>query len=127
MQRQSPLDIPPINHKYRTICAPMVRYSKLPFRKLVQSYNVDITYTPMILADVFKHSDISRHVDFHTNSFDDPVIVQFGAHSAIDVADCAQLVAKYCNGIDLNCGCPQSWAIHEKIGSYLMNNPGKFY
>lgn len=32
------------------VSAPMVRYSKLAFRLLVQEYKVDLTYTPMILA-----------------------------------------------------------------------------
>ncbi|KAA1138907.1 hypothetical protein PGTUg99_028818 [Puccinia graminis f. sp. tritici] len=31
------------------ICAPMVRYSKLPFRQLVSEYETHITFTPMIL------------------------------------------------------------------------------
>ncbi len=30
---------------------------------------------------------------------------------------------RYTNGIDLNCGCPQKWAIHEHIGAYLMDCP----
>ena len=25
--------------------------------------------------------------------------------------------------MDLNCGCPQKWAIHEHIGAYLMDYP----
>ena len=25
------------------------------------------------------------------------------------------MVEKYCNGVDLNCGCPQKWAIKVKI------------
>lgn len=33
-----------------SVAAPMVRYSKLAFRLLVQDYNVDLTYTPMMLA-----------------------------------------------------------------------------
>lgn len=27
-----------------------------------------------------------------------------------------------CN-LDINCGCPQKWAIQEKIGSHLMSDP----
>eukprot|EP00842_Homolaphlyctis_polyrhiza_P004639 jgi/Hompol1/5176/HPOL_001228-RA len=108
---------------YMRICAPMVRYSKLPFRELVRSYGVDLAYTPMILSDVFKHSQISRDTEFTTNKHDNPVITQFAASNATDLADAAELVAPFTNGVDLNCGCPQKWAISECIGSYLMDKP----
>ncbi|KAJ3028656.1 tRNA-dihydrouridine(20a/20b) synthase [NAD(P)+]-like protein [Rhizophlyctis rosea] len=124
--RKSPLQI--LQEKkdagdYLKICAPMVRYSKLPFRELVRGYNVDVAYTPMILADVYKHSKISRDTEYRTNSRDQPVVVQFAAHTAEDLADAAELAAPYANGIDLNCGCPQKWAIHEGIGAFLMEKP----
>lgn len=46
----------------------MVRYSKLPFRLLLtRHYNVDIAYTPMILAHEFIRSSIARDSDFTTN------------------------------------------------------------
>ncbi|EFP86572.2 uncharacterized protein PGTG_12954 [Puccinia graminis f. sp. tritici CRL 75-36-700-3] len=45
------------------ICAPMVRYSKLPFRQLVSEYETHITFTPMILHRVAKRKGISRYVD----------------------------------------------------------------
>ena len=87
----------------------MVRYSKLPFREVVREYNVDVAFTPMILSDVFKYSTFSRDVEYQTNPKDDPVIVQFAASNATDLADAAELVARDCNGVDLNCGCPQKW------------------
>ncbi|KAJ3077464.1 tRNA-dihydrouridine(20a/20b) synthase [NAD(P)+]-like protein [Quaeritorhiza haematococci] len=120
--RRSPLDL--LRRKrWIGICAPMVRYSKLPFRELVRHYGVDIAYSPMILSDVFKHSQISRDVEYMTapgTRRDDPVVVQFAASNALDLADAAELVAPYCNAVDLNCGCPQKWAIGEGIGARLM-------
>ena len=38
------------------ICAPMVRYSKLAFRRLVRKYGADLCFTPMIVADAFVKS-----------------------------------------------------------------------
>ncbi|OZJ05204.1 hypothetical protein BZG36_02460 [Bifiguratus adelaidae] len=101
----------------------MVRYSKLPFRELVRGYNVDLVYTPMILADVFAASDYARHSDFSTNVVDDPLVIQFAAKNGKDLADAAELAFPYVGGVDLNCGCPQKWAIQEKIGSHLMTQP----
>ncbi|KAI1310826.1 tRNA-dihydrouridine(20a/20b) synthase [NAD(P)+]-like protein [Mortierella claussenii] len=101
----------------------MVRYSKLPFRELVRRYNCDIVYTPMILADVFSASNYSRDCEFSTNLLDDPVVIQFAASNGVDLANAAELAAPFVSGIDINCGCPQKWAIHEKIGSHLMSDP----
>jgi tRNA-dihydrouridine synthase 4 len=50
-------------------------------------------------------------------------VVQFGAHDITDFARAAEMVAPYCDGVDLNCGCPQSWAIREGVGCALMRNP----
>ncbi|KAA1123615.1 hypothetical protein PGTUg99_020775 [Puccinia graminis f. sp. tritici] len=50
------------------ICAPMVRYSKLPFRQLVSEYETHITFTPMILAQEFCLSAKARDSDFSTNA-----------------------------------------------------------
>lgn len=33
------------------------------------------------------------------------------------------MVAPYCDGVNLNCGCPQSWAISEGVGCALMRKP----
>lgn len=62
-------------------------------------YNTDIVYTPMILADVFKCSEFARHSDYSTNDNDDPVVVQFAANKAADLADAAELVAPFAGGI----------------------------
>ena len=66
------------------ICAPMVRYSKLPFRMLVRLYDCDIAYTPMIMADSFSSSEAARDVEFTTNSMDRPLIVQFASNNVDD-------------------------------------------
>ena len=66
------------------ICAPMVRYSKLPFRMLVRLYDCDIAYTPMIMADSFSSSANARDNEFTTNSDDRPLIVQFAANKVDD-------------------------------------------
>ncbi|KAJ1649857.1 tRNA dihydrouridine synthase [Dispira simplex] len=101
----------------------MVRYSKLPFRTLVRQYNVDIVYTPMILADVFRRSDYSRECEFITCPDETPLVVQFAANDGVHLADAAELVAPWVDAIDINCGCPQRWAYAEQLGAYLMEQP----
>jgi tRNA-dihydrouridine synthase 4 len=77
----------------------------------------------MILSDVFRNSELSRNAELTMHESDHPVIVQFAASNAKDAMDAALMTAPYCNGIDINCGCPQPWAIHEGIGSALLKKP----
>jgi tRNA-dihydrouridine synthase 4 len=52
------------------IAAPMVRFSKLPFRHVVRSWGSDIVFTPMIMANSFVNSAKARDVEFTTNAND---------------------------------------------------------
>ncbi|XP_061638414.1 tRNA-dihydrouridine(20a/20b) synthase [NAD(P)+]-like [Phyllopteryx taeniolatus] len=105
------------------ICAPMVRYSKLAFRSLVRKYNCDICFTPMIVASDFVRSVKARDSEFTTNECDRPLIVQFAAHDAQTLVDATCAVAPFSDGVDLNCGCPQRWAMSAGYGACLINNP----
>lgn len=51
------------------------------------------------------------------------LIVQFAANEGVHLADAAELVAPWVDGIDLNCGCPQKWAFQEGIGCALLRRP----
>ncbi|XP_040450504.1 tRNA-dihydrouridine(20a/20b) synthase [NAD(P)+]-like isoform X3 [Falco naumanni] len=105
------------------ICAPMVRYSKLAFRTLVRKYGCDLCYTPMIVAADFVRSAKARDSEFTTNKGDHPLIVQFAAKEAQVLCDAARIVCPFADGIDLNCGCPQRWAMAEGYGACLINKP----
>ncbi|KAG7459225.1 tRNA-dihydrouridine(20a 20b) synthase [NAD(P)+]-like [Solea senegalensis] len=109
--------------KVLKICAPMVRYSKLAFRTLVRKYDCDICFTPMIVAADFLRSTKARDSEFTTNERDRPLIVQFAAHDAQSLADAACVVAPFSDGVDLNCGCPQRWAMSAGYGACLINKP----
>ncbi|KAJ8914974.1 hypothetical protein NQ315_002498 [Exocentrus adspersus] len=109
------------------ICAPMVRYSKLQFRNLVKLYDCDLAFTPMILADSFCQSEKARRNEFTTNFLDTPLITQFAANSVPDFVGAAYLSSPYCNGVDLNCGCPQKWAKDLELGCVMLNKPELIY
>ncbi|KAJ8060945.1 hypothetical protein OCU04_010025 [Sclerotinia nivalis] len=102
-------------------CAPMVRYSKLAFRETVAQYGVDLCWTPMILAKEFNRSVFARDSDFTTSPTSGPTIAQFGVCSPLEISRSTALIAPYVNGIDINCGCPQSWACACSIGAALMH------
>lgn len=56
-----------------------------------------------------------------TNGPQPPTILQFGASKPLELARASCLAAPFVNGVDLNCGCPQSWACAETLGAALMN------
>ncbi|KAF8331923.1 uncharacterized protein EI90DRAFT_901023 [Cantharellus anzutake] len=129
------------------VAAPMVRFSKLPYRHLVSLYNTHITYTPMILAQEFSRSAIGRQSDFTTSMWErgvfdvperqfspkspppeapSPANLHFPDESKAMLNSPKPLAENpTCmkDGIDLNLGCPQKWAYAEKIGSYLLREP----
>ncbi|SPN97047.1 related to A.brasilense nifR3 protein [Cephalotrichum gorgonifer] len=102
-------------------CAPMVRYGKLAFRQTVHEYGVDLSWTPMILSKEFNRSQVARDSDFTTSRNPNPTIVQFGANDPQEFSRSATLAVPFANGVDLNCGCPQSWACASSLGAALMD------
>jgi tRNA-dihydrouridine synthase 4 len=51
------------------------------------------------------------------------LLAQFASPNAGSLADAAELIAPYIDGLDINCGCPQKWAFHEGIGCALLRKP----
>ena len=64
-------------------------------------------------------------VEFTTNCDDRPLVVQFGCESSLDLVRAAEMIQPYCDGVDINCGCPQTWACQEGLGAQLMQEPEK--
>ncbi|KAK2004585.1 dihydrouridine synthase [Colletotrichum falcatum] len=108
--------------RFLYVSAPMVRYSKLAFRQTVHEYGTDLCWTPMILSKEFNRNSFARDSDLtiSTRGVQPPTIVQFGSSSPLELARSSSLAAPYVNGVDLNCGCPQSWACAETLGAALM-------
>lgn len=130
------------------LAAPMVRYSKLPFRLTVRNFGCDFAFTPMIIADSFSRSDKASNADFQTAEEDRPLGIQFAA-SDPEVSNvpvwmrdillvplteerpfrfqvlwkATERVLGLVDAVDLNCGCPQRWAIKDGIGCALLNDP----
>lgn len=51
------------------------------------------------------------------------LVIQFAATNPNDLAAAAELAAPWVDAVDINCGCPQRWAIQERIGAHLMTEP----
>lgn len=124
--RNDPLEIIRTRQKTHgrpaTIAGPMVRYSKLPFRQICRDYNVDIVYTPMMLAREYVRNSQARISDFSTNDSDTPTIIQVGTNNVTDLLRFIEMVAPYVDGVGINCGCPIKEQLREGIGCALIYN-----
>ncbi|EDW12284.1 tRNA-dihydrouridine(20a/20b) synthase [NAD(P)+]-like [Drosophila mojavensis] len=105
------------------VSAPMVRYSKLEFRRLLRQNGVQLAFTPMMIADSINNSEKARQNEFTTGLDDQPLIAQFAAKDALEFVTASQLIYPYVDGVDLNCGCPQGWAIAKGYGCGLLRQP----
>ena len=104
----------------KTVVAPMVDQSELPYRMLCRKYGADLAYTPMFHSLNFKNSDTYRAREFATCPEDRPLFVQFCGNDAEVVLAAARFVEGHCDAVDLNLGCPQGIAKKGFYGSFLM-------
>lgn len=51
------------------------------------------------------------------------LVAQFASSTPAPFADASELIGRFVDGVDLNCGCPQPWAYEEELGSYLLRQP----
>ncbi|KAK3101492.1 hypothetical protein FSP39_004005 [Pinctada imbricata] len=77
----------------------------------------------MIVSNSFIQSLKARDSEFTTCVDDRPLIVQFASRNSQEFADAAEIVAPFADGADLNCGCPQRWAMADGYGACLLKKP----
>ncbi|KAI6242517.1 TRNA-dihydrouridine(16/17) synthase [NAD(P)(+)]-like [Aphelenchoides fujianensis] len=107
----------------RFVVAPMVDQSELAFRVMMHKHGAHLFYTPMIHAQLFVTNPVYRRKAFATVPEDRPLIVQFCANNPRMFLDACRLVEGFCDGVDLNLGCPQTVAKRGHYGSFLQEEP----
>jgi tRNA-dihydrouridine synthase 2 len=123
----------------KLFAGPMVKASCLPFRLLCLEYGADGVYGPATSADAILASHIDPATDPYTLYFGwpDSPHVHFRSHPAEqgrlifqiltnDSSTAVRAVEKIlplASAVDLNCGCPESFATSRGAGSALMSDP----
>ncbi|KAJ7691600.1 FMN-linked oxidoreductase [Mycena rosella] len=107
------------------IAAPMVQQSDLPFRTLVQRYGASLVYTQMLKPDALLNDQ--DYLEFHLRDLtmnpaspERPVVVQLCGNDPETIVRAGRKIQSYCDGIDLNLGCPQQVAFDGHFGAYLL-------
>ncbi|KAJ7126236.1 FMN-linked oxidoreductase [Mycena epipterygia] len=107
------------------IAAPMVNQSDLSFRTLVQRYGATLVYTQMLKPDALLNDQ--EYLEFHLRDLtmnpacsERPVVVQLCGNDAETIVRAGRKLQNYCDGIDLNLGCPQEGAFDGHFGAYLL-------
>ncbi len=95
----------------RTVLAPMVDQSELPFRTLCRRHGAHLCVTPMFHAVNFLEKGHRERHGWAEGSAegcgaDRPLLVQFAANDPSAVVAASRHVSDRCDGIDLNLGVP---------------------
>ena len=108
----------------RHILAPMVAQSELPWRLLARRRGCQLCYTPMwsSLLTATDPNYARTVLEDLGHKEDRPLIVQFCANRPDLMVRAAKKVENFCDGVDLNLGCPQNIARKGNFGSYLQDN-----
>jgi tRNA-dihydrouridine synthase 1 len=109
------------------VVAPMVDQSDLPFRMLCRDYGANLCFTPMVHANMFTEMKGYRKKFWSyvngTPESDRPLIVQLCGSNKENLLYTIKYIIESKNGvdgIDLNCGCPQTIAKRGMYGAYLL-------
>ncbi|KAG0144741.1 hypothetical protein CROQUDRAFT_46831 [Cronartium quercuum f. sp. fusiforme G11] len=109
-----------------------VDQSDLPFRILVARHGATMVYTQMILADRFLSDEEYREwhlkdvmTGWNLKALEPslgkvPMIVQLGGNDQEKLLGTAKRLEAWCDGIDLNMGCPQTHALQNGYGASLL-------
>lgn len=110
--------------KNKIIIAPLADISDAPFRKINKMFGADLTFTQMVSAKgaINNKFDSLRYLVFSRD--EKPIGVQILGNDPIVIEDfVSQIVRLRPDIIDLNCGCPVSKVINQKMGASLLDDP----
>uniref|UniRef100_A0AC34QZP5 DUS-like FMN-binding domain-containing protein n=1 Tax=Panagrolaimus sp. JU765 TaxID=591449 RepID=A0AC34QZP5_9BILA len=100
----------------------MVDQSELAFRIFMKDHGADLAFSPMIHAHLFITDPTYRRTSMTTikNESNNHFIIQFCANEPETLLMACRYVEGFCQGVDLNLGCPQLIAKRGNYGAYLQ-------
>ncbi|PRP77480.1 dihydrouridine synthase [Planoprotostelium fungivorum] len=121
-----------MNHIYAgqsKVLAPLVGGSDLSFRLLSRKYGAQVTFTEMCISEYYlRASDKTVRYKKYTFEFDPtdrPLLLQVAGNRPgpiIEMVNQDMFKGKI-DAVDLNCGCPQGFALEKNYGCALLKDP----
>jgi len=110
---------------FKYFLAPLVGGSDLSFRLLCRKYGAQVTYTEMCVAQYWLSNSLSeKKVVFEFDPSDRPLVLQLAGNDAKPIIQLAnhKMFENKVDYLDINCGCPQSFALEKGYGSALLRD-----
>lgn len=111
----------------RVMLAPLVGGSELPYRLLCREYGADVTFTEMCVAEYYLQQD-HKYTKGYTFQFapeDAPCLLQLAGCEAASLLAlaAAPTLAGHVAALNINAGCPQSFAMEKGYGAGMWARP----
>lgn len=98
---------------------------------MARRYGAQVTFTEMNIAEYYNYNQTGdkklklKAYDYEFDLVDRPLILQLAGNKAAPIVQLANqdLFRGNIDGVDLNCGCPQGFAMEKKIGACLLRDP----
>jgi tRNA-dihydrouridine synthase B len=114
-----------LSYKNKLILAPLAGINDPAFRLICKKYGADIVYSGM-----FSSEALIRNIPVIINELkvipqERPLIIQLFGSDEKNMLKASYIVKPFCDGIDINCGCPDDSVMKQGAGSKLLEDPKK--
>ncbi|PRT55673.1 tRNA-dihydrouridine(47) synthase [NAD(P)(+)] [Wickerhamiella sorbophila] len=118
-----------LNYHRAKVLSPLTTVGNLPYRRLMKTLGVDVTFSEMALSLPLVQGSksewaLTRAHSSEVGSFNVQIAAPKPWH-AIKATQVVSELAPQTNEINLNCGCPIDLLFRQGAGSALMDNPAK--
>jgi tRNA-dihydrouridine synthase B len=106
------------------VLAPLAGYTDLPFRSVVKKFGADLTISEMISSNALVYNNQKTFCMLQKAPNENPYFIQIAGNNPNIIKQAVNIINQYdwCDGIDLNSGCPAPKVFNHGSGSSLLGD-----